>query len=157
MPYYTKGKCVYKKTTDKKVGCTKGSVKNYLAALHANVNESLEYKNIVIADDKTKASVYYTLSDNPSIEIGLVFNLSPDADYEFGMIKNNEGEIKKFEDPLEAKELLSRYGLEPDDIERRGQESYEIIEDTLKEMITDDYVKEESMSFNSLYNNLMKS
>lgn len=40
MPYVTKGKCVYKKDTGKKVGCTKGPVKNYLAALHANVNES---------------------------------------------------------------------------------------------------------------------
>jgi hypothetical protein len=29
--------CVYKKDTGKKVGCTKGSVKKYLAALHANV------------------------------------------------------------------------------------------------------------------------
>ena len=40
MPYTTKGKCVYKKDTNEKVGCTKGSVKKYLAALHANVNES---------------------------------------------------------------------------------------------------------------------
>jgi hypothetical protein len=39
MPYESKGKCVYKKT-GKKVGCTKGSVKKYLAALHANVKES---------------------------------------------------------------------------------------------------------------------
>ncbi len=40
MPYVAKGKCVYKRDTGKKVGCTKGSVKKYLAALHANVNES---------------------------------------------------------------------------------------------------------------------
>ena len=48
MPYYTKkgtgedkGKtCVYKKDTNKKVGCTDGPVKDYLAALHANANES---------------------------------------------------------------------------------------------------------------------
>jgi len=42
MPYKVKGKCVYKKDTNKKVGCTKGSVKKYLSALHANadVNES---------------------------------------------------------------------------------------------------------------------
>lgn len=39
MPYESKGKCVYKKT-GKKVGCTKGPVKKYLAALHANVKES---------------------------------------------------------------------------------------------------------------------
>lgn len=40
MPYKVKGKCVYKKDTGKKVGCTDGSVKKYLAALHANVDES---------------------------------------------------------------------------------------------------------------------
>lgn len=39
MPYKVKGKCVYKKDTGKKVGCTKGSVKDYLAALHANVDK----------------------------------------------------------------------------------------------------------------------
>ena len=37
MPYVVRGKCVYKKDKDgnpgKKVGCTKGSVKKYLAAL----------------------------------------------------------------------------------------------------------------------------
>lgn len=40
MPYKAKGKCIYKKTTGQKVGCTKGSVKKYMAALHANVKES---------------------------------------------------------------------------------------------------------------------
>ena len=44
MPYKVKGKCVYKKDTGKKVGCTKGSVKKYLAALHANANESLDHE-----------------------------------------------------------------------------------------------------------------
>jgi len=46
MPYTAKGKCVYRKDTGKKIGCTKGSVKKYLAALHANVkdvNESEEF------------------------------------------------------------------------------------------------------------------
>ena len=43
MPYRVKGKCVYKKDTGKKVGCTEGSVKKYLAALHANANESKEH------------------------------------------------------------------------------------------------------------------
>jgi hypothetical protein len=40
MPYKIKGKCIYKKKTGKKVGCTKGSIKKYLAALQANVSES---------------------------------------------------------------------------------------------------------------------
>jgi hypothetical protein len=37
MPYEVKGNCVFKKDGGAKVGCTKGSVKDYLAALHANV------------------------------------------------------------------------------------------------------------------------
>ena len=42
MPYKTKGKCIYKKDTDKKVGCTTGSVKKYMSALHANIEESFD-------------------------------------------------------------------------------------------------------------------
>ena len=43
MPYKTKGKCVYRKDTGKKVGCTKGPVKKYLTALRiATANESLK-------------------------------------------------------------------------------------------------------------------
>jgi len=37
MPYTIRGKCIYKKDTGEKVGCTKGSVKRYMAALHANI------------------------------------------------------------------------------------------------------------------------
>lgn len=40
MPYTVKGRCVYKKEDNSKVGCTNGSVNKYLAALHANANES---------------------------------------------------------------------------------------------------------------------
>jgi hypothetical protein len=42
MTYKVKGKCIFKKDTGAKVGCTKGSVKKYLGALHANadVNET---------------------------------------------------------------------------------------------------------------------
>lgn len=40
MPYTSVGKCVYKKTEDgkrgEKVGCTKGTIKDYLAALYAS-------------------------------------------------------------------------------------------------------------------------
>lgn len=43
MPYRIgKGKnkkCIFKKDTGKRVGCTKGSVKKYMQALHANVKE----------------------------------------------------------------------------------------------------------------------
>lgn len=40
MPYKIKGKCIYKKDTDSKIGCTKRDVKKYLNALHANVDEN---------------------------------------------------------------------------------------------------------------------
>jgi hypothetical protein len=45
MPYTSVGKCVYKKNEDgkrgEKVGCTKGAIKDYLAALYAsNKNEA---------------------------------------------------------------------------------------------------------------------
>lgn len=48
MPYKVKGKCIYKKDTGKKVGCTKGSVKKYLAALQINAEQrhSMKMKNI---------------------------------------------------------------------------------------------------------------
>lgn len=161
MPYFTKEKCVYKKSTGKKVGCTEGSVKDYLAALHANVkdsvNECMDYKNVIVTDNKTEASVYYTLTDDPSTEVALVFNLSPEADYAFGMIKDSKGTIQRFEDPLKAKKMLSQYGIKPDDIERKGQESYEIIEDELNQLKSDDGVKVESLKFNVLYNTLLES
>jgi hypothetical protein len=48
MPYYYKTigdkKCVYKKEDNTKVGCTTKSIKKYLAALHANVDESNKIK-----------------------------------------------------------------------------------------------------------------
>ena len=41
MPYKRVGKCVYKKTTGKKVGCSDSveKAKKYLAALHTNVED----------------------------------------------------------------------------------------------------------------------
>lgn len=42
MPYTVKGKCVYKRDGGAKVGCTSGSVDKYLAALHANADESVQ-------------------------------------------------------------------------------------------------------------------
>ena len=42
--YYSKGKCVYKKKDNSKVGCTDGPVKDYLAALYANVGDAKESK-----------------------------------------------------------------------------------------------------------------
>jgi len=58
MPYTTSGKCVYKKKRDgsrgEKVGCTDGSVKKYLAALYANVDEKLTKENKTMKISKAK-------------------------------------------------------------------------------------------------------
>jgi hypothetical protein len=49
MPYIRKGKCVYKKDTGKKVGCSKsaGKAKKYIKALHANVEEEETFDALV--------------------------------------------------------------------------------------------------------------
>jgi hypothetical protein len=66
MPYKVKGKCVYKKDTGKKVGCTKGSVKKYLAALHMHADESVEHSEPLL--ELTKE----TLEEMIRIELGLM-------------------------------------------------------------------------------------
>lgn len=40
MPYKIKGKCIYKKDSGAKVGCTDGDVDKYLSALNINVNDA---------------------------------------------------------------------------------------------------------------------
>ena len=57
MPYTVKGKCVYKKDGGAKVGCTQGSVKKYLAALHANANESVTEANAIKGGKADKLSL----------------------------------------------------------------------------------------------------
>ena len=47
MPYTVKGNCIFKKDGGAKVGCTTGDVKKYLAALHANANESIEENQLI--------------------------------------------------------------------------------------------------------------
>ena len=83
MPYYTrkgtgkdKGKtCVYKKENDKKVGCTDGPVKDYLAALHTNANESIdkaskitksELKQIILQEVEIYKKEYEKFPPTPS-------------------------------------------------------------------------------------------
>ena len=57
MPYTVKGKCIYKKDGGAKVGCTKRSVDKYLAALHANANESIEEANTLKGGKSDKLSL----------------------------------------------------------------------------------------------------
>lgn len=57
MPYTVKGKCVYKKDGGAKVGCTKGSVQDYLAALYANTDESVTEANTLKGGKSDKLSL----------------------------------------------------------------------------------------------------
>lgn len=55
MPYKVKNKCVYRKDTGKKVGCTKGDPKRYLRALYANEkNESMKLTEILTQVENEK-------------------------------------------------------------------------------------------------------
>jgi hypothetical protein len=76
MPYEVKGKCVYRKDTGKKVGCTKGSVEKYLAALHANIDEST--KAIPAKDLAMKHSQFIGTIEN-EIKLGIKTELSKDS------------------------------------------------------------------------------
>jgi hypothetical protein len=51
MAYKIKGNCIFKKSNNKKIGCTKGSVKKYLSALHTNVREVNESDEFEWIDD----------------------------------------------------------------------------------------------------------
>jgi hypothetical protein len=162
MPYYSKGKCIYKKGTDEKVGCTKGSIKKYMKAIHANVKESLnecyDYKNTVVTDDRSEASVFFNLTKAPGGEIGLVFSL-PEIDYQYGVIKDPATkQLHKFEDPRdpESKKLLKMFELTPEDIENEMyQQAYEHIESQEQEASVDDGVRIESLDFENLFAQIM--
>jgi len=54
--------CVYKKEGGEKVGCTSGSIDKYLAALHANADESVEKDKLV--NEKTKNLIKSLLHKN---------------------------------------------------------------------------------------------
>jgi|TARA_R110000824_G_scaffold212843_2_gene399154 hypothetical protein len=76
MPYTVKGKCVYKKNSGEKVGCTDGDVDKYLAALHANEpkSESMtrdQFYNIIreIITEQEEATVYEFENDRVGGEV----------------------------------------------------------------------------------------
>ena len=143
MPYKIRGKCIYKKDTGKKVGCTKGSVKKYMKALHANVKESLDtnqagdlqFVGVKHSKDKTKAKTEYSCPDGKTLH--LVFSVQGGADFLYGKIMPDG---IKFEDPTQQSVL------DPEQVEMAAQDSY----DKLGSQSSDD-----SMQFESLYNKVM--
>ena len=46
MPYKVKGKCIYKKDTGKKIGCTDGDVNKYLRALQINIHNEITKRTL---------------------------------------------------------------------------------------------------------------
>ena len=142
MPYKIKGKCIYKKDTGKKVGCTKGSVKKYMKALHANVEESLDtshagdlkFVGTKHSKDKTKVRTEYSCPDGKVLH--LVFS-AEGGDFLYGHIMPDG---IKFEDPAQQSVL------DPEAIEMAAQDSYDKI---------DNQGSEDSMQFESLFNKVM--
>ena len=66
MPYKTKKKCVYKADTGKKVGCTKGPVSKYLAALYANVPDAKTENNLSTIKERNIMKKPATNMSDPS-------------------------------------------------------------------------------------------
>jgi hypothetical protein len=148
MPYYSKNKCVYKKKTNKKVGCTKGPVKDYMAALHANVEESLdssvssnlEFKNLRFPSKNVAIATYHHLSKKDSIDLILYYKLgktAEEANYLYTLAKDNgdlHGQPVKFEDP-QSPEFAQfcqskKLNLTSEDVEMAGQDATQRIEDS---------------------------
>lgn len=114
MPYKIKGKCVFRKDTSKKVGCTKGSVKKYLGALHTNVKESRFDKYIKMVLENTKAKYNYWKNCKEFEDGNVVQEIVQQDDLEYGedtYYHNPEMQISKneFEKMTDHKVDSSQY------------------------------------------------
>ena len=87
--------CVYKKDGGTKVGCTKGSVEKYLAALHANANESISEINTIKGGKADKMSVE---------DIAKKFNVSVE-NQTYPIIVTSNSTVTEFSFNATAKEL----------------------------------------------------
>lgn len=104
MPYKVKGNCVYKKDSGAKVGCTTGSVDKYLAALHANVDESITETNILKGGkaDKIKNlnDLYTYWADIGYAKGGISKSLRKELEREIELGKKIEREHTSNEDKI---------------------------------------------------------
>ena len=157
MPYYSKGKCIYKKN---------------MAAIQANVEESLNepkvgtnltFKSVIPTADKTEVSVFYVVKSDPGTDLVLKFALgqtAEDSNYQYGVIydKNDpRGRPQKFEDPAKASKLFSIYHLTPNDVEMAGQDAYEKIASKIFTSQTLEEPYEESLEFEVLFAKVLNS
>lgn len=166
MPYYSKDKCVYKKNTNKKVGCTKGPVKKYLAALHAaTANESIEnavgsnlnFKNIRFPSSKLAIATYHYETKKDSVDVMIYYTLGKSAnetEYCHTEIKDNNdlhGKTVSFEDPqsseLQEFSQAKRLNITENDIETAGQDGFNRIEAHFEEPGEAEQAYEEGLEF----------
>lgn len=100
--------CVYKKDTKKLVGCTKGSIKKYLGALHANVSDvqkeelKIKIKKIIkemLNEEDT--AIMKAISVNDTLEHVIQQNLGIPFD------EKETSEIKFKLEPLGIKSLIN--------------------------------------------------
>ena len=131
MPYKSKRKCVYKNDTGKKVGCTKGKVKDYLAALAINVKtENMENK---LKGGKADKMSPKDIADKFDVTTKMVKNQinkgkKIESEHYYDRIEKMEKEAKKYwgkkEKTNESKSLvkkLLRENLENQNIEQQIQ------------------------------------
>lgn len=177
MPYKAKGKCVYKKDTGKKVGCTKGPVKKYMAALHAaTANESiesgtasynLEFKNVRFPSKNTAIVTYHYKSKKDSIDVCLSYNVgrtTEDIKYKQATVKDANdihAEPVKFTDP-QSKELQEyshsrNIKLDSEDIEMAGQDAIDRITTYFDDVPKLNEPHEESLEFENYFKTLINA
>ncbi len=176
MPYYSKGKCIYKKKSNKKVGCTKGPIKDYMAALHANVEESLnlsrtgsnlEFKNVRFPSKDAAVVTFHYISKKDSIDVSLIYKSGRDTEetsYSYGILKDlgdihDKGikfvnsQSKEFENFVNSKHIA----LSSQDIETAKQVGLEKIKSYFSTNPTLDEPFEESLEFESRFDALINA
>jgi hypothetical protein len=92
MPYSVKGKCVYKKGTGKKVGCTDGNVDDYLAALHTHANEADDSEEETLEEKKLVRFTKRQL--RRIIEEAMILDIEPGDVILTGRFKNKRTIVK---------------------------------------------------------------
>lgn len=101
MPYEVKGQCVYKKDSGTKVGCTKGNVNNYLAALHANANENTNILKGGKADNiRSLDDLYNYWAKIGYAKGGISKSLKKELQHEINLGKKIESEHTSDEDKI---------------------------------------------------------